>query len=449
MGGSNKVAAKSANADRAKTAEAAFRVRPGIYLVGSLERGVTVYNQQLRAHNLAWALWELEQKRTRRRIGRVAIVGGGITGLTMAACILSLFEDVSVFVFEQLWDLCPLQQGSDGRWLHPKIYDWPAEGSRAPSASLPVLNWSEGRASDVVRTIVQSFSRYCASFADTPDRLSVVLGLRHFQIDAKTREIYWVGSKAIRAGAFFHSGGSEGGSMVFDSIVLAAGFGLETLEPGYSTPSYWRNEQLGQPVLNTPQRRYIVSGFGDGALIDLSRLTIERFRQDTIVYELFKENIEAVEAYFSDRISSVSRDANMFELFRSVELELLGPAKAELSNRIRKDTHVTLHLRGRNGEIKAFSEIFGRHSSLLNRLITYLLYRCGAFAPDFSDLSTAVTRHNVPPENVLCRYGANTIEHLNALFVDSAVIKKRLAVMKEKEAQTARQLWPPGVFRRP
>jgi hypothetical protein len=44
--------------ERAAGAEASFRAKPGLYLIGSLERGVTVYNQQLRAHNLAWALWE-------------------------------------------------------------------------------------------------------------------------------------------------------------------------------------------------------------------------------------------------------------------------------------------------------------------------------------------------------------------------------------------------------
>ena len=78
---------------RAKAVEAAFRVLPGIYLIGSLERGVTVYSQQTRAHNLIWALWEL-QKNGRRALGRVAIVGGGITGLTAAACILCRIRGV-------------------------------------------------------------------------------------------------------------------------------------------------------------------------------------------------------------------------------------------------------------------------------------------------------------------------------------------------------------------
>ena len=37
--------------ERAQEAEAAFRLGPGLYLLGSLERGVTVYSQQVRAHN--------------------------------------------------------------------------------------------------------------------------------------------------------------------------------------------------------------------------------------------------------------------------------------------------------------------------------------------------------------------------------------------------------------
>jgi hypothetical protein len=47
-------------AKRAEAVEKSFLVHPGLYMIGSLERGLTVYNQQLRAHNLVWALWELQ-----------------------------------------------------------------------------------------------------------------------------------------------------------------------------------------------------------------------------------------------------------------------------------------------------------------------------------------------------------------------------------------------------
>ena len=191
--------------ERARAIESTFRVKAGMYLIGSLERGVTIYNQQLRAHNLVWSLWELT-RRSEIKIDRVAIVGGGVAGLTAAACFLSLFKNLSITVFERLWDLCPLQQGADNRWLHPRIYEWPTPGSRAPGASLPVLDWSEGRASDVARTIVGEFSRFSEAFDKSGERLTVLLGLRHLRVHAAANEIEWIANKAKRAGAFFQSG---------------------------------------------------------------------------------------------------------------------------------------------------------------------------------------------------------------------------------------------------
>ena len=433
--------------ERAQEAEATFRLGPGLHLLGSLERGVTVYSQQVRAHNLVWALWEL-QRNGGPKLGRVAVIGGGVAGLTVAACLLSLADDnISVTLFEQLWDLCPIQQGSDTRWLHPRIYYWPAEGSRAPSASLPVLNWSEGRASDVARTIGREFSLFCQAFAQSGQRLAAFLGLQNFNIDASTREIFWIGHRAKRTGAFFQLEGAEGQRANFDTIIIAVGFGLET-RTEYPTESYWRNEQLGQPILDGSQRRYLVSGYGDGALVDLCRLTIERFRQDTIVNELFDPELERVEGSLSEELRRVGENANVFELLRTAENNgLLRPARDRLRDRIRKDTRVVLHVRGRNAEVRDLPHIFGRHSSFLHRLITYLLFRCGAFGLDFSPLSEAVERHQVAPSQVLCRYGANTLQHLRMLFIDPDLVASRLAEIKDKQQQVARWLWAPGVFR--
>jgi hypothetical protein len=441
------MAEKKTDIERAREVEKSYRVRDGLYLLGSMERGVTVYSQQVRAHNLIWALWELEEN-NKRPVGRVAIVGGGISGLTAAACSLALFDkSTSITLFERLLDICPIQQGSDARWIHPRIYDWPFEGSRAPSASLPVLNWSEGRASDVARTILREFGEFCEAFAGE-ERLAVYLGLRHFQIDATKKKISWVATRGRRAGAFFQLSEPGGTSAEFDTIILATGFGIETLTPPYSLESYWRNEQLAQPVLDGSQHRHLTSGFGDGALVDLCRLTIERFRQDTIVYELFPSDLEPVEKSLSGEITRLGQDANFFELFEKLESDgVLDAAKQELQRRIRKDTRVTLHLRGREGEIKTFPQIFGRNSSFLNRLLTYLLYRTGAFALEFADLGTVVARQDVPQANVYCRHGAKTVDQLLEIFSDPGSIKARLAKLKEAQGQRVEHLWAPGVFK--
>ena len=81
----------------------------------------------------------------------------------------------------------------------------------------------------------------------------------------------------------------------FDTIILAVGFGLEIQHPKFPLNSYWRNEIYGQPILDGTQQPYVVSGFGDGALVDLFRLTIERFRQDTVLSEAFPNKLEELE----------------------------------------------------------------------------------------------------------------------------------------------------------
>lgn len=309
------------------------------------------------------------------------------------------------------------------------------------------MNWSEGRASDVARTVLREFGCYAQAFALTEARLTVYLGLRHFQVNAANSEISWIGHKAVRHDEFFHLTKPEGRDEKFDIIVLATGFGAETTVPGYRKESYWRNEQLAQPPLDGEQHRYLISGFGDGALVDLCRLTIERFRQDTIVYELFEEDLESVELHFGEALQFAGPDQNVFDFLVDNDNTRLRMARERLVNRIRKDTRVALHLLGHDKEVTRFPYIFGRHSSFLHRLIAYLLYRCGAFDLDFSELGAAVGRHNIDPANVLCRYGANTTGHLKSIFVDHDSVASRLTEMKELQQQKPTRFWIPGTFR--
>jgi len=429
--------------DRARGLEPTFRVKPGLYLLGSLERGVTVYSQQVRAHNLVWALWELSQS-DGIEIKNVAVIGGGIGGLTATACLLARFGPaIHVTLFEKRRDLCPLQQGSDSRWLHPRIYDWPNLGSKAPDAKLPVLNWVEGRASDVARTVLQTFGGYCRRYS-SPDTLSFYVGLRHFQITAALNEISWVGDKASIDGSFLVLHNSEGMIKRFDTIILAVGFGLEIQPPEFPLNSYWRNEIYGRPILNGTQQPYMVSGFGDGALVDLFRLTIERFRQDTVLPEIFPNYLEQLEEFLNDQWTNP--EDNAFGFFTTIEADKLANGIRELSKRLRKDTRVLLHLSGRRGEIKTFPAVFGRASSFLNRLLLFMLYRCGAFHISFGPLEKAAKDHGAAGLNVLCRHGADVMQHLREIIADFDLIKDRLLAMKENQAQAPSEFWPPGFF---
>jgi hypothetical protein len=262
-----------------------FELADHIHLIGALERGVTIYNQQVRAHNFVWAL------RRHRTVEpkQVAVVGGGIAGLTVAACLLSAFQSTKIVLFERRWDLGPLQQGADHRWVHPHLYGWPEEGSEQPSARIPLLSWKAASASVVLSQVLDGLRKCTAAFGN--DRLEVCLGVEHLKIlSAGQRAIEWTGRSSVCLDGFYTVDCAQGAQQDFDEIILTSGFGLEGAPPGLPDVSYWRNEARGQPNLDGRLETFVVSGYGDGAIVDLCRLTIERFRQDKLLDELFPGN---------------------------------------------------------------------------------------------------------------------------------------------------------------
>lgn len=424
---------------------ASYEVRPGLYLLGSLSSGVTVYSQQVRAHNLVGAIGQLDSEQA-LNVRRVAVVGAGIGGLTVAAGLLSCIPKTQITLFEKRWDLCPLQQGSDTRWIHPRIYDWPQVGSRPPSAGLPLLDWQEGRASDVARTILNRFADYCDKYEE---RLTVYLGLNHLSISAGGRRIEWIGHLGQRNGRYFRAGPASGDTKDFDIIILASGFGMES--EAETTTSYWRNDDLGQPSLMGQREIYIVSGYGDGAVVDLCRLTIERFRQDRILEEVFGPELDQAEHYL--RVITNNKGGripgnvkNNLDSASEPLAEILRSATERLRSRLRKDVSVVLHAKGKGAPSGSIDTIFDEHSSFFNRVLLYLLYKAGAFSVRFDELDNCVADLGVPPRRVIRRYGTSALEHIEAHFSDHADIRDRLIQIRKSNDQVSERLWPLGYF---
>jgi len=432
--------------ERAREIAASYRLFDNCYVLGSLERGLTVHSQQLRAHNLIWALDFLAAS-GEANLDRVAIVGAGIGGLTTTACLMASRPGSAITLLEKRTELCPLQQGCDTRWLHPHIYNWPAPGSRSPGATVPVLAWSEGRASDVIHGILRTFAAYADAFG-ADERLEVVLGMNHFHL-ASDGYIEWLGALAERRGAFFRTARTIGDRRQFDAIILTAGFGVEDQPAGFPKLSYWRNDQLGQPLLDGSRRTWMVSGIGDGALIDLFRLTIERFRQDVILEEIFPDavELEQVEELLNDAVGS--GQANLFDVFeglREAHPHLLEGAEGRLADRLRKDTRVILHAGGRDGRRSHVRELFEQGSSVFNRTLLYLLYRCGAFELAFDTLANAVSRLGMEAAEVICRHGTSQSAHVLDLFSDHDTLLTRVAELQDTVPQEPRRLWPRGFY---
>jgi hypothetical protein len=406
-----------------------------LYLVGIFARGVTVYRQQIRAFNLIWALVQQGILACKLQDDApdpgdrtsIAIIGGGFAGLTAAAALIKKGVHADITIFEQRDTLLPLQHGSDTRWLHPRIYDWPADDSESAVADLPLLNWTAARASDVAAQFLLEWSDLAKP---KQDHLFVYCNAQHLQVHEcgsgeQGLTIEWVGDIRNCDGSVRTLHASTGQTKTFDHVILAVGYGLEK----DNTLSYWRNDTLGQPSLAEPHRTYLVSGQGDGAMIEVLRLRISQYRQDRILDELIVsrprlcEAVKALHNKYSEPAPDMFAD---FESPEEVERNEFTQVCKELTRRLRRDTDVILHLHKRR-----FAELFEDKAlkiAFQNRLLIYLLYKCGRFVPAFTNpylldrheelsaIDKVASMHGIPKEQIIRRHGTETNENLQKLL---------------------------------
>ena len=372
----------------------------GVYLLGRNARRLTFLSQQYRALNLIWAL-----EQTARLIGpdgrpaKVAVIGGGLAGLTAALAANWLGADVTLL--ERMTELLHLQSGCQFRFVHPNIYDWPEPQASKAVTDLPLMNWGADMAATVAESILKQWKALKGNVRER---------YRHLvsRID-----------RAADGRPIVAAHGPEGNHYEpYDVVILAVGFGLERTLPPVPFLSYWENDNFSRPVIADPwPRRYLVSGCGDGGLIDATRLCIRGFdharfiidlvdRDDlkTVGGELTRIDQEAYELAHFDRSRPelfVCRDHCRGTIERRVEQRMQGskpdrewavsaaiddfhsallydrycrlsiPRKLvkHLKADLRRDTVVTL-----NGPNRTPLDL---NSSVLNRFIIFLLWENG------------------------------------------------------------------------
>ncbi|GGD64336.1 hypothetical protein GCM10011514_30360 [Emticicia aquatilis] len=343
-----------------------------IYYIGTQQRGITIFKQQVRALNL---IYTLEKTSKIQEGSRIAIIGGGIGGVTASAAALSI--GCKVYLYENKPILMHLQTGCKTRWVHPNIYDWPSQGSEFPYAGLPLLNWKEGYSSDVAQEMLTQYGLITKKHANN---YRECLGVRFEDIDFSTKKIfqeYSTNKDHIKFDA------------EFDIIIVATGFGIEGGFDRNSllndSNSYWRNDDLDQPYIgktNSSERKIIISGTGDGALVDLLRSTLINFHQGRLIFDFFSNSVDIEN--IKEQINKIKENAGIYEdthsnwLYRKFEElpnELLIPLKEYIHKQKRQDTKVTLL-----GRQSSISDIFStKKMSIFNAFIVYLLHTTGCF----------------------------------------------------------------------
>ncbi|WP_165073005.1 hypothetical protein [Paludisphaera rhizosphaerae] len=273
-----------------------------VFQIGSASTPLNLASQQQRAFKLTWALEQLEKIENKS----IAVIGAGLAGVAAAtACLLQGAKRLAIY--DRNHEPMAYQYGAAHRYIHPLIYRWPEERCGDTSTDFPILNWNEGTADEVRHTVLKEAERLLDlcyktrnldrdqlaeltrkqeagedGLAETSDedffhyRLGsdvrqIVPSGDQIQVLAEGRETAWVKHRR----QYLPVGPPRNFRDRYDVVIAAVGFGLETEFEGVPFRSYWHQEVLSQPTIRGVwPRRWLVSGTGDGGLIDAVRLRL-------------------------------------------------------------------------------------------------------------------------------------------------------------------------------
>jgi hypothetical protein len=249
---------------------------------------VTIYSQQIRALNIVYSLFKSGIINSK---SKVAVIGGGVGGMTAAVALGSL--NCSVSIFERQSELLHLFKGCHTRYLHPNVYDWPEKWASDPKTDLPFMNWSAASADEVAETLLSEWKDHAARLPITV-YLSRTVMVRGYV--AGMRRVTIISPKLEE--------------LSFNVVLLCVGFGLEKTIRPQPLRSYWRDDSLHQPELGPHDRRthYLLSGNGDGGLIDLLRLRLRDFQHEKLLQGIEGEHLRPLKEQLI-AIEDSSRDA--------------------------------------------------------------------------------------------------------------------------------------------
>jgi tetratricopeptide (TPR) repeat protein len=323
----------------------------GPYVLGCFGTQITFRSQQCRAFNLIYALFETGKL---KKGDSIAIVGGGVAGVTAAAAAAS--KGCRVTLFERDEELMRLQRGNTSRYVHPWITSWPFESLDKIATDFPFLNWVASETRDVIFQIERDWSEMIAI---APRRFGGSIEIRdRCRVEtAGPRRLTW------NKNAFEYQS--------FDRVVLAVGFGEEKSLAGEAFRSYWQDDSLHQGAGRSGDKpHYLVSGCGDGGLIEATRLCLKDYNHGQFLYHLAKRldadplrsDLRKVEV---DSLDQQHDDVGIFQWTEYQRLKLGEGIATWLDDQVRKDVDVTLGGRG--------ATPLGHRSSPINRLAVFLL----------------------------------------------------------------------------
>ncbi len=285
-----------------------------LYVVGPFAGRVSFSSQQMRALNLVWAInEELRDDGDNRGLqGKdVAVIGGGLAGVT--CCVALAAHGADSWGFEKGGRVLDFIGDASHRNVHPTINFWPRE-KLIPTTELPFLNWIEGSCNKILDGLREEWDKFKSLYACIRgfDFGQEVIGLK--RVEKKWQLAFSSKSKV-----------TSRHKKLYDAVILCTGFGREKHLSATDSAGYWDSQgdlivDL-QTVATNPFQNVVVSGTGDGGLIEMCRILFPNFRAGQLLSpsdllqsdEKISSRILSIEArcqrmLFDSKLNSVSGD---------------------------------------------------------------------------------------------------------------------------------------------
>jgi hypothetical protein len=243
---------------------ATIEPRKKTYFIGPYGKRVSFASQQQRALNTVWALHDAKEI---KQGTRAAVIGAGLCGLTTVAALLA--KKCLVYVYDVLPDVLEFQARASHRFVHPTINFWP-EAAIRPTTQFPFFDWFESICSANNLRLREEWKSH---FRDLTNRV--------YLESEVTAVVYDPDSGKVKVSA---TGGSAPPIAEYDIAIVATGFGAEETVTGVRPTPYWEPDFLSRKAQEI--KDIVVSGTGDGGLVDALRAAHSHFEDGRLVIKL-------------------------------------------------------------------------------------------------------------------------------------------------------------------
>jgi len=271
------------------------------FFIGPFASLVSFYSQQQRALDLVGALAAQQRliSASTRKPKKTAVIGAGLSGLTAAAALRAYGCSVDIFEQSNSFDT---QHAAYHRIIHPLLARWPFQTLTHPTIAhnteINFLDWLAGPCSLLTEALLDHWEEYLSPGGDD----EAFRFFKETRVTTLAKDQGQNGRVLVEYRPSAPDCDGEPSSETYELVICTTGYATEnSIELGGAT-SYWKPDWIAEnadrlsEVRQSPDknRKVVISGCGDGALIDALRLVHGDFRDGWLAIELAAEIEEPV-----------------------------------------------------------------------------------------------------------------------------------------------------------